>query len=428
MDEGSVWHSASVTDMFSLFAQSLDIFFKLEVAAPPLMLAVFGCVARHTEAYARLLLESCGPEELLMPSMRAAVYDAVGMSDNDKEPPALEEICVRLNNIFVARSQYARLSLDVKQRWDELLRGCGDEPSDADTMAVGQLVDGVNATLGEFTGGLFEFLVKDVVWYCLRTPLHSRLWLPNARSGNGVRPALAELEEIVEVVHESLEPELHKLFEKRLRKQLVQAVETLISEPGSGRQLEAEDEATIAAQLAELSAFFSLAEMREAQIPEGGIGFDELCARCQDADASATIFCFDCASGHQRYCKPCAQATHLDAVKSHNAVKMGVSSDVSRLRSRLPDVLRAEREGRLLKGVGLDAEGRSKLDAKLDAKLEKLDAFTDEKLDALDEKLDVIGQAAKAKLSSSSKRLASSASWRKAATGMRSVAALTKEL
>lgn len=251
------------------------------------------------------------------------------------EPPM---ICIRMCNVYNALKQFRAFVKDMTERFTDILTEREREmPQDAQET-LDYYVSKVEETFEETTFALQEFLGVLIVFGKdgLQRSLLQLCYTPTPRA-NGLEPTLGELEEMIDVLKEMIEPDLVEDVVGGLRHSMLKAFERVLLDGGIHRVFDACDADIFRRDLSLLIAFFgqdASVVMSVRNIP-AGVSLTEPCVRCESE--LACVFCADerCQSN---YCLACDTEIHGGAWESHRRHEYAVSKKV-RSMIELLDVL-----------------------------------------------------------------------------------------
>eukprot|EP00741_Cyanophora_paradoxa_P007120 tig00001093_g6891.t1 len=219
--------SASVMDLFAMFAQTVPFVYDLGIPLPPecistLALSIDGIMQK----YAMHVLRSCGPRSALMPAAgtgsrlkeaASAVMRALKSEKAAERDPAaaarslaaLHELLTKLNNLHFARESILSLEQDMRKKWLLLFPAEGAPPPALDE----KLFDGCLLSLESTTDELVKFIGAKVVYVDLRPVFYEALYVPSpGEDKRGVAPVLDALSPLLSAIRDHVKDELVQIL------------------------------------------------------------------------------------------------------------------------------------------------------------------------------------------------------------------------
>ena len=332
-----VHHSSSVTDMFAMFRQTMDFFFRLELAVPAFLNYLLGAMVGCLMKYANLMKQhqpKKGPplelsnilEALVAHDPAIAKPTRVGSHDEIseiKQPIVLKDlpdppmVCVRMCNVFNALKQFRAFVNDMTGRFTEILTERERAMPESAQQQLDSYVKGVETTFEDANFELQEFLGVLIVFGQdgLQRDLLQLCYTPSPR-GCGLESTIQELEQMIDVLKEMVEPELVEDVVGGIKHSLLMGFERVLLDGGVNRVFDACDAEIFRRDLSLLIAFFgqdASAPMSIQNIP-AGVNVTEPCVRCEQE--RACVFCAD-ERCQTNYCLACDDEIHGGAWASH---------------------------------------------------------------------------------------------------------------
>ncbi len=244
------------------------------------------------------------------------------------EPPM---ICIRMCNVYNALKQFRAFVKDMTETFTEILTERERVMPQEAQEKLEYYISKVEQTFEDATFELQEFLGVLIVFGQdgLQRSLLQLCYTPTPRA-TGLEPTLGELEEMIDVLKEMIEPDLVEDVVGGIRHSMLKAFERVLLDGGINRVFDACDADIFRRDLSLLIAFFGQdahAVMSVHNIP-AGVSLTEPCVRCELE--LACVFCADerCQSN---YCLACDQEIHGGAWESHRRHEYPLSKKVRSL-------------------------------------------------------------------------------------------------
>jgi len=343
-----VHHSSSVTDMFAMFRQTMDFFFRMELGVPEFLTHLLDSLVGCLMQYANLMKRhqpSKGSEPVELSTMQEslvshlpAIAQPVRVKDHDEIPeqekaaflsigprqggnvemPDPPTVCVRMCNVYNTLKQFKAFVEDVTERFTELLQSSrtyrGVMPESAQAQ-LDSYTKGIETTFEDALFELQELLGVMIVFGedGLRRNLMQLSYTPTPRA-NGLEASIVELEEMIDALKDLVEPELVEDIVGGVKHSFLIGFERVLLDGGVHRVFDACDAEIFRRDLSLLIAFFgqeAAAPMSVNNIPTG-VTVTETCVRCEQE--LACVFCTEC---NKNYCNTCDAEIHGGAWESH---------------------------------------------------------------------------------------------------------------
>ena len=343
-----VHHSSSVTDMFAMFRQTMDFFFRMELGVPEFLTHLLDSIVGCLMQYANLMKRhqpSKGSEPVELSTMQEslvshlpAIAQPVRVKDHDEIPeqekaaflsigprqggnvemPDPPTVCVRMCNVYNTLKQFKAFVEDVTERFTELLQSSrtyrGVMPESAQAQ-LDSYTKGIETTFEDALFELQELLGVMIVFGedGLRRNLMQLSYTPTPRA-NGLEASIVELEEMIDALKDLVEPELVEDIVGGVKHSFLMGFERVLLDGGVHRVFDACDAEIFRRDLSLLIAFFgqeAAAPMSVNNIPTG-VTVTEPCVRCEQE--RACVFCTEC---NKNYCNTCDAEIHGGAWESH---------------------------------------------------------------------------------------------------------------
>lgn len=251
------------------------------------------------------------------------------------EPPM---VCIRMCNVYNALKQFSAFVQDMTERFTDILTEREREMPHEAQQQLDYYISTIDKTFKDATFDLQDFLGVLIVFgqEGLQRPLLQLCYTPTPRA-NGLEPTLQDLEEMIDVLKEMIEPDLVEDVVAGIRHSMLKAFERILLDGGVNRVFDACDAEIFRRDLSLMIAFFGQdanTVMSVQNIP-AGVSVTEPCVRCEQE--LACVFCADerCQSN---YCLACDQEIHGGAWESHRRHVYMISKKVRSL-IELIDVL-----------------------------------------------------------------------------------------